>query len=64
MIERVSAIDVIRNAHPLHGGSQAQTMRCSDGYDYVVKFQNNPQGKEPYSTMLLARFSHDIWDCL
>lgn len=26
------------------GGSQSHLMRCSDRSDYVVKFQNNPQG--------------------
>jgi hypothetical protein len=28
----------------LRGGSQAQLLLCTDGYCYVVKFQNNPQG--------------------
>jgi hypothetical protein len=28
----------------MHGGTQSQLMRCSDGSLYVVKFQNNPQG--------------------
>jgi len=30
---------------PLRGGSQPLLMRCSDQNYYVVKFQNNPQGK-------------------
>ena len=27
----------------MRGGAQSHLMRCSDGYFYVVKFQNNPQ---------------------
>ena len=27
----------------MRGGAQAHLMRCSDGFFYVVKFQNNPQ---------------------
>jgi hypothetical protein len=27
----------------MRGGAQSHLMRCSDGYYYVVKFQNNPQ---------------------
>ena len=29
-------------------------MRCSDGYYYVVKFQNNPQGVRILANELLA----------
>jgi hypothetical protein len=28
----------------MRGGAQSHLMRCSDGYYYVVKFQDNPQG--------------------
>ena len=27
----------------MRGGAQSHLMRCSDGYYYVIKFQNNPQ---------------------
>ncbi len=37
---RVQAVEQVRR---MHGGSQSQLMRCSDGNYYVVKFQNNPQ---------------------
>ena len=35
------AVEHIRR---MHGGTQPHLMRCSDGFYYVVKFQNNPQG--------------------
>lgn len=67
MIERVSAIDVVRNACMLHGGSQAQTMRCSDGFQYVVKFQNNPQGRrtlfnDAFGTLLARHLKLPVAD--
>jgi hypothetical protein len=34
------ALEQIRR---MRGGAQSHLMRCSDGYYYVVKFQNNPQ---------------------
>src|SRR2546425_12206868 len=34
------ALEEIRR---MRGGAQSHLMRCSDGYYYVVKFQNNPQ---------------------
>lgn len=38
---------VVANQHirRMRGGTQAQLMRCSDDEYYVVKFQNNPQGR-------------------
>ena len=36
----LQALEQIRR---MRGGAQAHLMRCSDGYYYVVKFQNNPQ---------------------
>ena len=44
----------------MRGGAQSHLMRCSDGYYYVVKFQNNPQHKrilvnELLGTRLAAR---------
>jgi hypothetical protein len=36
----LQAIEQIRR---MRGGAQSHLMRCSDGYYYVVKFQNNPQ---------------------
>jgi len=51
------AVEQIRR---MRGGSQSQLMRCSDGYYYVVKFQNNPQHRrilvnELFGTKLAAR---------
>jgi len=44
----------------MRGGAQAHLMRCSDGFYYVVKFQNNPQHprvlvNEMLGTRLAAR---------
>lgn len=41
MNSRIFAVQYIR---PMRGGTRAHLLRCSDGSDYVVKFQNNPQG--------------------
>ena len=38
---RLQGVEALRR---MHGGAQAQLIRCSDGGFYVVKFQNNPQG--------------------
>jgi hypothetical protein len=38
----------------MRGGSQSHLMRCSDGFYYVVKFQNNPQGIRTLANDLLA----------
>src|SRR5262249_13888639 len=38
----------------MRGGSQSHLMRCSDGKYYVVKFQNNPQGKRILANELIA----------
>ncbi|HYL64334.1 MAG TPA: HipA family kinase [Candidatus Methylomirabilis sp.] len=51
------ALEQIRR---MRGGAQSHLMRCSDGYYYVVKFQNNPQHKrilvnELLGTSLAAR---------
>jgi hypothetical protein len=38
----------------MRGGAQSQLMRCSDGYYYVVKFQNNPQHRRVLVNELLG----------
>ena len=38
----------------MRGGAQAQLMRCSNGGYYVVKFQNNPQGRRILANELLG----------
>ena len=38
----LEAVEYIRR---MKGGAQAMLIRCSDDAKYVVKFQNNPQGK-------------------
>ena len=53
----VHALDHVQR---MRGGSQAHLMRCSDGFYYVVKFQNNPQhirtlANEALGTLLAGR---------
>ena len=48
---RIIAVDYVRR---MPGGSQSQLLRCSDGEYYVVKFQNNPQGKRILANDLLG----------
>src|SRR5579864_9422922 len=53
----LQALEQIRR---MRGGAQSHLMRCSDGYYYVVKFQNNPQHRrilvnELLGTKLAAR---------
>jgi HipA-like kinase len=40
------SVEALQQVRPMRGGAQSQLMRCSDGRHYVVKFPNNPQGKE------------------
>jgi hypothetical protein len=48
---RIQATKYIRR---MAGGSQSHLLRCSDGQDYVVKFQNNPQGSRTLANDLLG----------
>jgi hypothetical protein len=45
------AVEEIRR---MRGGAQAHLMRCADGNYYVVKFQNNPQGRRILANELLS----------
>jgi hypothetical protein len=45
------ALEQIRR---MRGGAQSHLMRCSDGYYYVVKFQNNPQHTRVLANELLG----------
>lgn len=38
-----SPIQAVQHIRRMRGGAQAHLIRASDGHDYVVKFQNNPQ---------------------
>ena len=48
---RLHAMEQIRR---MRGGAQSHLMRCSDGYYYVVKFQNNPQHRRVLVNELLG----------
>lgn len=50
----------VEHVRRMHGGAQAQLMRCDDEAYYIVKFQNNPQhlrilANEMLATRLAAR---------
>ncbi len=45
------AVEHIRR---MRGGAQSHLMRCSDGFHYVVKFQNNPQHLRVLANELLG----------
>jgi hypothetical protein len=47
----VRAVEYVRS---MHGGSHAHLMRCSDGFYYVVKFQDNPQHDKVLANELLG----------
>jgi hypothetical protein len=49
--DEVHAVEYIRR---VSGGSQACLVRCSDGARYIVKVQNNPQGKRVLVNELLG----------
>lgn len=44
----------IEHIRKLRGGAQAHLLRCEDGYYYVVKFKNNPQGVRILANEMLA----------
>ncbi len=48
---RVLALEVIRR---MRGASQPYLLRCADAFNYVVKFQNNPQHVRVLANELLA----------
>jgi hypothetical protein len=50
-VNRVHAVEHVRR---MRGGSQSHLMRCSDGFYYVVKFQNNPQHRRILVNELLG----------
>jgi hypothetical protein len=47
----LKALEQIRR---MRGGAQSHLMRCTDGYYYVVKFQNNPQHRRILANELLG----------
>ena len=48
------AKQAVEHLRRLRGGAQSHLMRCDDGYYYVVKFQNNPQGVRILANEMLA----------
>ena len=48
------AKQAVEHVRRLRGGAQSHLLRCDDGYYYVVKFQNNPQGVRILANEMLA----------
>jgi hypothetical protein len=48
------AVSAVNHVKGLRGGAQSKLLHASDGNLYVVKFQNNPQGKRVLANELLA----------
>jgi len=48
---RIRAVEFVRR---MRGASQPHLLRCEDGGDYVVKFQNNPQHVRVLANEMLA----------
>lgn len=54
MAASVPVVEALEEVRRMRGGTQSHLMRCSDGGYYVVKFQNNLQGKKTLVNELLA----------
>lgn len=50
----IAKIKAIKHIRRMHGGSQAHMCTCSDGYNYIVKCQNNPEGNRTLANDLLG----------
>lgn len=44
----------VEHVRRMRGGAQSHLMRCSDGFYYIVKFQNNPQHRRVLANELLG----------
>ena len=53
-VPEIAKIKAITHIRPMNGGSKAHMCTCSDGYNYIVKFQNNPQGNRTLANDLLG----------
>ncbi|MFZ0639230.1 MAG: HipA family kinase [Candidatus Acidiferrales bacterium] len=50
----ITQLFAVEHVCKMPGSSQSHLMRCSDRSDYVVKFQNNPQGSRILANELLG----------
>lgn len=50
----IATVKATRHIRRMQGGAQSHLLHCSDGYDYIVKFQNNPQGRRILANDLLG----------
>jgi hypothetical protein len=53
-LSEIAKIKAVQHIRPMNGGSEAHMCKCSDGYNYIVKFQNNPQGNRTLVNDLLG----------
>jgi len=61
-------LQAVEHIRRMRGGAQSHLMRCSDGFYYIVKFQNNPQHRrvlvnELLGTLLAARLGLPTAPC-
>src|SRR5262249_48068440 len=61
-------LQAVEHIRRMRGGAQAHLMRCSDGFYYVIKFQNNPQHtrvlvNELLGTLLAAKLGLPTQPC-
>lgn len=53
-LPEIAKIKAIQHIRRMNGGSKAHMCTCSDGYNYIVKFQDNPQGNRTLANDLLG----------
>jgi hypothetical protein len=50
----IAKIRAIKHIRRMGGASKGHMCECSDGYNYIVKFQNNPEGNRTLANDLLG----------
>ncbi|HSY31278.1 MAG TPA: HipA family kinase [Verrucomicrobiae bacterium] len=53
-IPEIVKIRAIKHIRRMGGASKGHMCECSDGYNYIVKFQNNPEGNRTLANDLLG----------
>lgn len=50
----IASVQAVKHIRRMNGGSKAHMCACSDGQNYIVKFQNNAQGNRTLANDLLG----------
>jgi hypothetical protein len=53
-VPEIAKVKAITHIRPMYGRSESHMCTCSDGYNYIVKFQNNPEGNRTLANELLG----------